>query len=82
MGVWYATQILSNIVASILRESRHTKVQETVKLCRVFNLSFNCLNLRSGQESKKKLKHFLELHDGKDEQIFDWVSDTFLPYLE
>ena len=52
-------------MATVSQEFGSTKVQEAAKFCRVFNLSFSCLKLRSGPEPQKKLKRFLEVHDSK-----------------
>ena len=80
MSIRYATQVLSNTMATVLKQSGTPDFQETAKSCEMFEL-FDCLNVRSAEESKRKLKPFLKVYSSRDDRRFDWLLDTFLSYL-
>ena len=78
MTVRYAAQILSKKMATVLQQYGPPDVQETAKICEMLDNFFDCLNVRSLTESKKKRKPFLTPYEDVNDIRFQWLEETFL----
>lgn len=82
MTVRYAAQVLSNTMATVLKQFGQPDVQETAKFCDMMDGFFDCLNVRSPNESQRKLKPNLRPYVEVNDQRFEWLEKKFLGYLE
>ena len=81
MTVKFAVQVLSNTVATVLRLTKKSDVQETENFCEMMDTFFDCLNVRSVDEAERKRKPFLKLYRSLNDPRFEWLETKFLPYF-
>ena len=71
MTVSFATQVLSNRVATILKQYGRREVKETARYCDLIDQFFDCKNVRIPKEDKKTygkpfqkspLNHWLKIY--------------------
>lgn len=82
MKVKLAVQVLSKSVAITLRESGSKEVLGTAMFCEMMNSFFDCTNVRSKDEYKRKRNDLIKPYTSCDDERFTWLTDVFLKYLE
>ena len=82
MKVHLAVQVMSKTVSLALkRYFTEGEADETAKLCEMTNDFFNCLNVRSFHEHKRKRNALLAPYRSSTDVRFDWLENVFLKYL-
>ena len=81
MKVKLATQVLSQSVATALKETDDEDVLGTAEFCKM-NDFFDCANVRSLTEHVRRRNHFIKPYTSQDDERFAWLKDVFLQYLE
>ena len=81
MNVRFAAQVLSESVYQALTTFGTPAAQGTALYCRMFDMYFDCVNVRNTNESKTKLKRFLKAYTSVDDERFTWLTDVFLKYF-
>ena len=81
MTVKFAVQVLSKTVATVLRMTGKESIMETAKFCEMMDSFFDCLNVRSIEEAKRKRKPFLLPYESVNDPRFDWLENEFLLYF-
>ena len=69
-------------MATVLQQYGPPDVQETAKFCEMLDNFFDCLNVRSLTESKKKRKPFLTPYEDVNDIRFQRLEETFLGYFQ
>ena len=81
MRVNLAAQILSASLAAVLKNFGPPEAQGTAKLCEIMDSFFDCLDVRSTAEAKRKRKPFLAPYKSVDDERIEWLIQ-FLEYLK
>ena len=81
MNVRLAAQVLSTSVSVALKEYGQPETAGTAKYCEMFDNFFDCLNVRNTTECITKQKPFLSPYTSVDDERFEWLMSTFLPYF-
>ena len=58
-----------------------TETTGTAKYCEMFDTFFDCLNVCNTTECITKQKPFLSPYTSVDDERFEWLMSTFLPYF-
>ena len=82
MRVNLAAQVLSNRVATVLRQFGSDEASETANYCDMMDQFFDCLNVRSTKEGTYQRKPFLHPYEDQNDERFTWLIDSFLKYFE
>ena len=81
MNVRLAAQVLSQSVSTALFTWGSPEASATATFCKMFDLFFDCMNVRNIDEAKHKIKPFLAPYQSVDDERLEWLSKTFLKYL-
>ena len=76
-----AAQVLSSTVALALERTENEDLAETAKFCQMINNFFDCMNVRSTTEYKRKRNDMLAPYTKVDDGRFLWLKEVFLKYL-
>ena len=83
MTVSFAAQVLSNRVATILKQYGTNEVKETARYCDLIDQFFDCMNVRTPKEDKKTYsKPFQKPYRSTTDSRFTWIKSDFLAYFE
>uniref|UniRef100_A0ABM0MSA0 Uncharacterized protein LOC102808321 n=1 Tax=Saccoglossus kowalevskii TaxID=10224 RepID=A0ABM0MSA0_SACKO len=82
MKVKYAVQVLSTRVANAVEAFYGNGHQATVTFIRNFDKFFDCLNVRSMEEGKRKKKTNLLPYRSTEDERLKWLNNDFLQYLD
>ena len=80
MTVKFAAQVLSKTVAANLNLF-NKDAPETARFCLYIDKFFDCLNARSLEEGKRRLKPDLNPYESVDDERLHWLEHTFLTYF-
>ena len=78
MNVRLAAQVLSTSVSIALKSFGPPEATATAKYCEMF---FDCFNVCNTKEYITKQKPFLKPYTFVDDERFQWLMETFLPYF-
>ena len=81
MRVNLAAQILSSSVSSVLQNFGSPGSSGTSKYCQMFDQFFDCLNVRSLEEYKRKRKPMLAPYTDIGDARFQFLENDFLGYF-
>ena len=81
MNVRLAAQVLSSSVSIALKSFGPQEAAGTALYCEIFDKFFDCLNVRNCTEHITKQKPFLKPYSSINDERFDWLLHTFLPYF-
>ena len=81
MTVKYAVQILSKTMLVALSAFETPESTATVEFCEMIDSFFDCLNLRSLTEGRRKIKPFLEPYINQNDAKFTWLIKNSLEYF-
>ena len=82
MRVNLAAQVLSAFVAAVLKEFGPPEAAGTAKFALMMVKFFDCLNVRSDSEHKRKRKPYLAPYTSMVDERFFWFEHEFLPYFK
>ena len=74
--------MLSESVFKALTTYGPPEANGTAVFCRMFDNSFDRLNVKNSAEAVSKAKPFLKPDDLLNNERFVWLIDTFLQYFE
>lgn len=81
MTVKYAVQVLSTSMSKAIESFGPKEASETSKYCLYMDMFFDCLNVPSIDEHKKKRKPFLAHYVDQNDERFEWLVNNFLGYF-
>ena len=82
MSVKLAAQVLSSTVSTVLQNHAPPYAHGTAVFCSMMDKFFDIMNIRNKTETTTKSKPFLKPFDSVNDDRFDWLKNTFLPYFE
>lgn len=82
MRVRLAVQVLSNTVSTALQHLMPEETSETAVLCAMMNKFFDCANVRSITEHKRKKNDDVKPYQHSNDERLLWLTEVFLPYFE
>ena len=82
MRVNLAAQILSSTVSSVLQNFGSPGSSGTSKYCQMFDQFFDCLNVRSLKEYKRKRKPMLAPYTDIGDARFQFMENDFLGHFQ
>lgn len=74
--------MLSQTVAVNLERYGMAGSEKAAELCKMADNFFDCLNVRSIEEGKRKRKPFLLPYSSVDDKRFKWLKETLLSYFQ
>ena len=77
-----AAQVLSSTMAAVLQNYGSPECVDTAKLCEMIDSFLDCQNVRSLTEHERKRKPFLASFRRVNDERFEFLENTFLPYFE
>ena len=81
MRVNLAAQVLSSTMSAMLENFGPLNAIETAKFCKMMNIFFHCLNVRSLEEYMKKRKPNLAPYQDINDPRFYFLENDFLQYF-
>ncbi|XP_033111492.1 uncharacterized protein LOC117112515 [Anneissia japonica] len=81
MRVYLAAQVLSQSVANALEMQGNVETKSTQYFIEMFNKFFDCMNVSNTLEWKTKRRPNQKPYECKDDPRFEWLTDTFLAFL-
>ena len=82
MRVNLAAQVLSSTVANVLETFGPSDAAATAQFCKMFDMFFDCMNVRSLREGHKKIKPLLLPYRSPQDDRLTWLKGTFIAYLK
>ena len=79
--VKYAVQILSKTMSVALSTFETPESTATAEYCEMIDSFFDCLNVRSLTEGRRKIKPLLEPYVNQNDERLTWLIENFLEYF-
>ena len=77
MNVSLAAQVLSATTANTLKQFYGSDTHETAEFCKLMDMFFDALNVRSTKEGQFKRKKFLQPYTSLNDEKFHWLESFF-----
>ena len=82
MNVRLAAQVLSGIMANIMKKFGPSHAAETAEFILRIDKFFDCCNVHNTKECTFKGKPFLTPYTNQDDDRFEWLKNDFLGYFK